>query len=236
MKLKIPGGRGRSAQSSPSASEPDFNADDLWLEQYARFTRQAKTWRMVAMVEAVILIVGLGGLAYAATQTQFAPYIVITNTLGSPISVHMAEQTTPVDAKIINAELREWVKDARSVVTDGVVEAENINGAYDLIAGGSPAAAFLTSYYQVTGNSPFEKAVKGTISVNVDAVLPQDNQTYVVQWTETTRDLGGRVALTGTQHWEASITIVFALPQGQSQLRRNPLGLYITQLSWTQKS
>jgi type IV secretory pathway TrbF-like protein len=232
MKLRMPGGK----NARPIQPELDIEPEEpqsLWLEEYANYTRQAKTWRLIAMIEAVILIAGVAGLIYFATTTQFAPYIVSTGADGAAVTAQLAEQAVPVTEKVIHAELADWTNDARSVVADSVVQRTRIAGVYALVQNGSQARQTINGYYAGADTSPLLRAAKETDSVNVDAVLPLGNQSYVVQWTETKRDLGGKV--TGTQHWESSVTIVFSTPTSQDELLRNPLGLYITQLTWTQK-
>jgi type IV secretion system protein VirB5 len=233
MKLKMPGGKG-GAQPVQPTDNPYLNAQNVWLERYGHFIQQAYNWRLIAMLEAVALVVGVVGLIYVATQTKYVPYIVDVNQEGLPINVHLAEQAGPIDQRVVHAELANWVTDARSVVTDRIAEKANLKVVYDMVSDGSPARGFLDQYYPVGGHSPFDRAQKETDNINIDAILQISNQTYVVQWTETIRDLGGRV--TATQHWEANISVAFTPPTSEQQIESNPIGLFITQLTWTQKS
>jgi type IV secretory pathway TrbF-like protein len=56
-----------------------------------------------------------------------------------------------------------------------------------------------------------------------------------VSWTETARDLQGR--LSGQTHWQASLTILINPPKDEKTIitGKNPLGIYVSTLSWTQK-
>jgi type IV secretory pathway TrbF-like protein len=42
--------------------------------------------------------------------------------------------------------------------------------------------------------------------------------------------------VTGTQNWEASLSVAFTPPTNEDQIIKNPIGLYITSVNWTQKS
>jgi len=233
MKLRMPGKQ--SSQSATSAPEsPYLNAQNVWLERYGHFIQSAYNWRLIAMLEAIALIVGVFGLIYVASQTKFVPYVVDVNKEGLPINVHIAEQSGPIDQRVVHAELANWITDARSVVTDRIVEKQNLNGVYSMVQTGSAATGYLDQYYPVGGHSPFDRASKETDVVAVTAILPVSNQTYVVQWTETIRDLTGRV--TSTQNWEASISVAFTPPKTEDDVIRNPLGMFITNVTWTQKS
>jgi type IV secretion system protein VirB5 len=148
--------------------------------------------------------------------------------------VHLADQAGPVDQRVVHAELANWISNARSVVTDRIVEKQNIDGMFDMVQNNSAASGFLNSYYPVADHSPFQRATSLTDAVQVTAILPVSNQTYVVQWTETIRDLNGRV--TSTQNWEGSISVAFTPPTTEDQVIKNPIGMFITSVSWTQKS
>jgi type IV secretion system protein VirB5 len=232
MKLKMPNKQSR--ESTQVSDNPYLNAQNVWLERYGHFIQQAYNWRLIAMLEAVALIIGVFGLIYVANQTKFVPYIVDVNKEGLPINVHIADQGSSIDQRVVHAELATWVTNARSVVTDRIVEKQNIDGVYALIAQDSAARGYLDQYYPVGGHSPFDRAAKQTVAVNITAILPVSNQSYIVQWTETIRDLGGRV--TSTQNWEASISVAFTPPTSEDQVIRNPIGLFITSVNWTQKS
>lgn len=233
MKLKVPG-KHDSSQSEQVPDNPYLNAQSAWLERYGSFIQQAYNWRLIAMLEAVAIIIGVFGLIYVAGQSKFVPYIVDVNQEGLPINVHLAAETGPVDQRVVHAELANWVTNARSVVTDRIVEKQNIDGMFDMVQNGSAASGFLNSYYPAAGHSPFQRALTSTDAVEITAILPISNQTYVVQWTETIRDPQGRV--TSTQNWEGSISVAFTPPTTEAQVIKNPIGMYITSVSWTQKS
>ena len=66
-------------------------------------------------------------------------------------------------------------------------------------------------------------------------MLPQTEQSYQVTWTETARDLQGRPS--GQTHWQASLTIAINPPRDEKTILsgKNPLGIYVNTLNWTQK-
>jgi type IV secretion system protein VirB5 len=38
-----------------------------------------------------------------------------------------------------------------------------------------------------------------------------------------------------TTHWETQISVGFHPPTDEATILRNPMGIYVTQLSWTQR-
>jgi type IV secretion system protein TrbF len=92
------------------------------------------------------------------------------------------------------------------------------------------AATVLPTWYR--NHPPFELASKETIEAEVDSVLREPSGTYEVRWMETTRNLNGDVL--STVHWRALLTVQLATPDPDYMLS-NPIGLYVTQIDWTEE-
>ncbi|MBD5657560.1 MAG: conjugal transfer protein TrbF [Candidatus Eremiobacteraeota bacterium] len=213
--------------------DPYVDAREAWTERYGTYLQQAYNWRLIAMLEAVALVAAIGGLIYLASQTKFVPYVVAIDKVGTAIAVAPADRASTVDQRVVRAQLANWLVFARSVVTDRIVELKFVNNVYALVASDSPAKGFLDAYYPNNGRSPFDRAKNETDTVAVNTILPISGQSYQLQWTETIRDLHGRV--TSTQTWEGTTTIAFRPPDNEQTILQNPLGLYITSIDWTQK-
>jgi type IV secretory pathway TrbF-like protein len=147
--------------------------------------------------------------------------------LGQAVPVARADRATPADTRVVKAQLAAWIVDVRSVSSDPLAEKSALDRVYALTA--ATATIFLNDYYRQ--HSPFGQS--RTVSVSVDAVLPISNQTYQLQWTEDVRDFQGRDI--GTTHWLASVTLAFDPPSDERGILSNPLGLYVTGISWTQR-
>jgi type IV secretion system protein TrbF len=65
----------------------------------------------------------------------------------------------------------------------------------------------------------------------VKSVLPSSERTFEVEWIETTRDLYG--AMKGQDRWKGTFTMAVNPPTDERTARVNPLGLYVTNTSWT---
>jgi type IV secretion system protein VirB5 len=210
---------------------PYLAAQEVWIERYGSYVSSAFNWRLLAMLQAVALVVCIIGLLYIAGQNRFVPYVVAIDKVGMAIAVHPADQASPVDPRVIRAELANFVVNARSVVTDRVVEKYYLDNVYSFVPASSAAKGFLDSYYP--GNSPFDRAQSGTVSVSIIAILPVSTETYEVQWTETLRNLQGKV--TGTQQWDGTFGIAVSPPTDEQAILKNPIGLAITSINWVRK-
>jgi type IV secretion system protein VirB5 len=127
----------------------------------------------------------------------------------------------------VRAQLASWITDARTVTSDAVAERATLTRVYSLI--GTTAKPYLDDWY--TTHSPFVTGAAHTVSVTIDAVLPQSSTNYQVQWTEEQRDRDGSHPV--TTHWETQMTVGFRPPSDEATILRNPMGIYVTQLSWT---
>ncbi len=222
-----------SAGSDGATGDPYLDAQNVWLERYGSYVKQAYNWRLLAMLEAVALIIAVVGLLYLNTQTKLIPYVVAVDKIGQSFAVQPADRAGPVDPRVVRAELANWIVKARSIITDRIVERRDIADVYGIVPDGTAARGYLDGYYQQKGNDPFDLATRETDEVDVTAILPISPTTYTVQWNQITRDLHGKQV--ATHAWEASIGIAFQQPKDESQILQDPLGMYITTLSWTQK-
>jgi type IV secretion system protein TrbF len=218
------------AEVTHEVESPFLAARREWNERYGDYIAQAKNWRTAAIVSLFIAAILSLGSMWLASQTKFIPYVVEVDKLGQDVAVAQADRAsfTP-DDRIIRAQLGAWISDARSVSSDPVAERSTLTRVYAMIA--TTAKPYLDDWYQA--HSPFDTGKSNTVSVTVDAVLPQSEQTYQLQWTEEQRSLDGSRA--STTHWIANVTIGLNPPTDEATILRNPTGLYVTNLSWTQR-
>jgi type IV secretion system protein VirB5 len=83
--------------------------------------------------------------------------------------------------------------------------------------------------------TPFRRAEKEMVSIEINTVIPQTPDTWQVEWIETTRDRQG-TPKGKPGHWRALVTVYIAdvTPQTtDDQLRNNPLSVYVRDFSWT---
>lgn len=197
-----------------------------WNERYGDYIARARSWRWAAMGALAVALVLAVGVAWQAAQSKVVPYVVEVDKLGQTVAVARADRAAPADVRVVKAQLAAWISDVRSVSTDPLAQKSALARAYTLA--GASATAFLNDYYRQ--HSPF--AQFRTVAVSVDAVLPISAATYQIQWSEDARDLQGRHL--STTHWLASVMVTADPPTDERGILSNPLGLYVTGISWTQ--
>jgi type IV secretory pathway TrbF-like protein len=205
---------------------PYLSARREWNERYGDYIARARSWRWAAFGAIAVALALAIGVVWQGAQSKVVPYVVEVDKLGDAVAVARADRASPVDVSVIKAQLAAWIVDVRSVSSDPLAQKAALSRSYATTA--ATATLFLNDYYRQ--HSPFSQ--NRTVAVSVDAVLPISNQTYQIQWSEDGRDLEGRAL--ATTHWLASVTVAFDPPTDERGVLSNPLGLYVTGISWTQ--
>jgi len=109
---------------------------------------------------------------------------------------------------------------------------------YSMLAPNDPATTKANEWLNGTADSsPFRRAAKETVSVEIDTVLAQTPDTWQVDWIETTRDRQG-VLKGSPQRWRALVT-VYTVPATaettEQQMRDNPLGIHVRDFAWSKQ-
>ena len=216
-----------AAANAAALDSPYLSARREWNERYGDYIARARSWRWAAFAALAVSLVLAIGVVWQAAQSKVVPYVVEVDKLGDAVAVARADRAAPADERVVKAQLAAWIVDVRSVSSDPLAQKSALSRSYAMTA--ATATIFLNDYYQQ--HSPFGQP--RTVAVSVDAVLPVSKQTYQLQWSEDARDLQGRDL--ATTHWLASVTVAFDPPTDERGILSNPLGLYITGISWTQR-
>jgi type IV secretory pathway TrbF-like protein len=212
-----------------SGKSPYLAARDEWNERYRDLIAAARNWRLLAVTSSVVALVAVLGLIVIGAKPKVIPYIVAVDNLGKVVSQGTAVQASVADDRLKRAALWSWVQDWRMVSSDATVEKKAIERVYAQIGNGTPAAIRISDAYRDW--SPLKLTQTETISVNVRALYASSKDSYEVEWTETTFDLKGEQI--GTQNYKGVITISIHPPEDEGLARVNPLGIYVTNVSWS---
>ncbi len=209
-----------------------------WDERYADLVLGKRNWQLAAAGSLAVALILAGGIVWLATRSRYIPYVVEVDKLGYALTIPQPLTATvmpDVMARMERDEIAAFIRDARSVSSDPQVEQQQLNA---LLAHARGAAdRFLDAYYHADGftHNPFKLAEKQTVTVQIDSILRLSEHSYQVRWTETARDLNG-VILGAPTHWEAQLQTERIPPPSSDTIVSNPLGLYVTQISWTQQA
>jgi type IV secretion system protein TrbF len=208
---------------------PYLAARREWDERYGSLITRAKNWRVIALLCASTVVLETGGLVALSMRSRVVPYVVAVDNLGRQVASGPADQATVADDKLRRAAIFDWVGDLRMVTNDGVAQKKAIDTVYAHIANGSQAMGFINDFYR--SDPPQKRAETHTVNVDVQSVLPTSDHTFEVEWIETTRDLQGQA--TQQVRWKGAFSVVVNPPSDERLMRVNPLGIYVTNASWS---
>lgn len=210
------------------SDNPYLNGRRAFLEQWGDSAKAAHQWRLATFIVGAGLVLAIGGLITVSLQQQIVPYAVEFNEHSEVVRVaRIGELTKPNEAQI-RAALRSWIIGARTVYGDKSAQESLMNTAYAMTLPNSSAKQTLDDH--ITMNSPYARSRKETVDVAVNTVLFADGSTWRIEWTETTKQLSGRII--ETKSWQATATVVTVPPSTEQELLLNPVGVKVKQFSW----
>jgi type IV secretory pathway TrbF-like protein len=227
-------------QGSEGATvNPYLNARREWNGHVSAVLSAARTWQVIGILSLMIALVAVAGVVHIGSQSKFVPYVVEVDQHGQVRAVNPADAATPTDPRVIHAALASFINDARMVTPDVSVQRNAVFRVYALLAPSDPATAKMNEWYNGSEDaSPFKRAAKETVSIEITSVLPQSDETWQIDWIETVRDRQGSPKAPPFR-MRALITIYLVPPSSattEEQIRRNPLGIFVKDFSWSRQA
>jgi len=202
-----------------------------WAERYGTYITQAANWRYAAIASILTATILAGGMVVVASKSKFIPYVIEVDKLGNPQAVGPAEHMEKPGSTMIKAALKGWIEDIRLISIDSAVQIKAIKRVYAKIPVSSAAKTIVDSYYK--DSDPFKAAETKTVDVEVTLVLPLSDKSWQVEWTEIAHDKNGNIV--DSSRFKSTLTIDFNPPSKTDELLTNPLGLFVTNLSWAKQ-
>lgn len=213
---------------TPEPVTPYQRAGQMWDERIGSARVQARNWRVMAF-GGLILATGLAaGLVWQSMQSRVVPYVVAVDRLGEPRAVAPADTDyQPTDPQIAWF-LGRFIANVRSVSLDPVLMRQEWLSAYDFVT--DRGARFLNDYARTA--DPFGEVGNATVSIQVTSIVRASDRSFQVKWTESRFERG---SFAGTARWTAILSVVTRPPSSADTLRKNPLGLYVDAIDWSQE-
>lgn len=229
----VEGGRRQGETENPYLA-----ARRTWNDQSAANIASRQMWQLTGILSLLIALGAVGGVIYIGSQSKFVPYVVQVDKLGQAAAVAPAQRAALVDARVVHASVAAWIADIRTVTPDIALQRRAIYRVYSMLAPNDAATAKSNQWLNGTEeSSPFKRAAKETVSVEMSSVLPQTADTWQVDWVETVRDRQG-IVKGQPQRWRALVTVYSVPPNAdttEEQMRNNPLGIYVREFSWSKQ-
>lgn len=234
---------GNASSVVPSGDELDLSGEESekhellrgryeFAQSFSDLAKGKRNWQITAFVSMALLAVSLFGLVTLATSSRITPYVVEVNELGQARAFGPATKIDEASERIVVAELSSFIRNVRSVYSDPQAQKDMIYRAYSHAIG--EARSFLESYFSDPDNDPRLLSGEFSRTAQVQSVtrLP-DSNTYKVKWRETKHFPDGS---TENSAWEAYLTVEQIPPESADMLKYNPLGITVTDMSWSKFS
>ncbi|MEM6625127.1 MAG: conjugal transfer protein TrbF [Pseudomonadota bacterium] len=217
----------QSYGATPDPITPYQRAAQVWDDRIGSARVQAANWRLAAFASLVLAILMSGAFVWQSTQSLVTPYVIELEANGEVRAVTPATSIyDPTDAQIAYL-LADFIRNVRSVSIDPVVVRENWLEAYNFTT--DRAALTLNDYARA--HDPFADVGRRSTIVDIASVVRSSDDSFEVRWRET-RFLNG--ANLGAQTFTASLSIILEPPRDEAALHRNPLGVYVHGINWSQ--
>ncbi|SEH15009.1 type IV secretion system protein VirB5 [Sphingopyxis sp. YR583] len=211
----------------PVPETPYQRAGQAWDDRIGSARAQAHSWRLMAFGATLILSLAVADNLRLRYGAKIVPYVVEVDRLGAARAVTRAEaQYRPTDPQIA-WHLARFIENVRARPADPIVLRDNLASAYDFTT--ERGTAVLNDYAR--GKDPFADLDDTQISVDVRQVVRASSDSFRIAWDER-RYVRGQLA--HTAHWSAILTFVVRTPADAKTLSRNPLGLYVHAINWSQ--
>ena len=212
-----------------SIGSPYLVARREWDERYGGLIKRAQQWRATAILALLVALAEAIVIISVATRPRIAPFVVAVDSLGRVAAAGAADRNSPVDERMKQAAVTQWVQDMRAVTSDGLAERAAIDHVYAMIGSQSAAQTIVTDYFRA--NQPFERGSRETVQVEVNAILSNSPHSYEVDWTETQRTLDGKPI--SSDKWRGIFTVAINPSTDEAVLRVNPFGVYVMDITWS---
>ena len=229
----IEGGRREGEHCNPYLA-----ARRTWNDHVRGVVAARQMWQVFGILCLLIVLAAVGGLIHIGSQSQFIPYVVEVDQLGQPAAVAPATQAKAADARVVKAQVAAFIGQIRLVTPDIALQRKAVFNVYAMLAPNDPATTKANEWLNGSEDaSPFKRAAKETVSIEITSVMPQTPDTWQVDWIETVRDRQGAMkglpirmrALVTVYTAEASPNIT------EEQIRMNPMNVFVRDFSWTKQ-
>lgn len=211
----------------PQPETPYQRAAQAWDDRIGSARQQAHSWRLMAFGTTALLSLSVVDNLRLRFGSHIVPYVVEVDKLGAARGVSPAlDDYRPTDPQIA-WHLARFIENVRGRPADPIVLRQNLNAAYDFTT--EQGSAALNDYARQA--DPFATLADTQVSVDVKNVVRASADSFRIAWDERRYDHG---QLSATTHWSAILTVVVRTPTDAATLSRNPLGLYVHAINWSQ--
>lgn len=212
----------------PDSDAPWVKAKRQHENTNMRMNSQVANWRLFVFILLIVVSISVIGNVVQGTQSKMIPYIIEVDKLGRTVAVRALDGDDAVTDKrrLIYREMNEIIENIRSVSTDPKANKDRVSRAFSRLSG---AAGNYVSE-ALKRNPPNVIGATQTVEIQIRAAIPISKKTWQVEWIEKTYSRSGE--LVKADNWKASLTYEL-IPSGlEENIRENPIGFTVNEISW----
>lgn len=209
-------------------TNPYLDTKREWLERYGNYISQKRNWQIIAVLSAIISLICVIFLGYSTTQNKLIPYVIEVDKLGNTSKVGIVQNIDLKNPNVIKYSLNTFIYSWRSVWGDVEIQRKFIFDAYAYLEPNSKAFNFINEEYRE--KNPFKQVSKENVRVKVKSIVPQNADTWQVEWEEETRNLKEEIISQIT--YRGFFQVKQIVPTTEEQILKNPLGIFIFDLNY----
>lgn len=227
--------RKKADEAVGSSSMAVGEGDAPWLRaQHAhentnfRQGAQVANWRLFAFICLFGMIISVCWTGYIGSQSKVKPMIVEVDKLGRTVAVRVLDGDDAVTdaSRSVYREMFDLMENLRTVSTDRIANNDRIEKGFSRLTG----AARKYAKAELQKAPPNVVGTTKTVQVQVKTALRLTEKSWQIEWEEHPFTLNGEAL--PVENWKATVQYELS-PTGEEQdIRTNPIGFRITELSW----
>ena len=207
-------------------SNPYLEAQREWDERFAFHARQARLAFIVAGAMAVLSLIMVAVVVWQATHRTYIPYVVAVDDLGRAELATTPKATDDWPPAVVRREVADMVGLMRSIPGDPTVLEDNMRRLLLFTLPGTAGHQKIRERGLSSTRSPFVLQDQITVRVEIKAANFQSGASWLVEWSETTRERGNG-ALVGINQYQGTFQLGQVQQLSPEILAINPLGIFL---------
>jgi type IV secretion system protein VirB5 len=214
--------------AAPPPDTPYRRAQQEWDARMGSAVLSARSWRATAFGALALLGVSVVALTMVALDQRTFVHVVEVTPEGQVMQVRAADgRWNPTNTQIAH-HLGRFVRLVRSLPTDGIVLRENWMEAYRFLT--PQASAQLSEIAR--GDDPFLSLGRVGRTVQIRTIMARSGNTWEVTWVERATNATGTA---DSEVYAGVFTVTTRAPRDANEVAANPLGLLISDFSWSRE-
>jgi len=217
-------------------TNPYLNSKKTWNAYTGTLISSRLLWQVTALISLLITLCSVGGVIYIGAQSKYIPYIVEQSSDGRVTGKGLAYPVSEPSEIMYQAAVSDFIFYSRTITPDISMQRKAIFKVYSMLNDTDPSITKMNEWMQKDGSSPFDRAAKEMINIEIKSVLKQTQNTWQVEWMEFIRDRQG-VLVKPAFNMRALVTVYQAEPSSSQTLEdinNNPANIYISDFSWSE--